>query len=577
MLALLLTPLLLAPPQVPIPSGPQVRRVASVSQRPSVDSARVSRDARRAQWEFETTRRNNLPWDFTQGRGQCETRIGRFCYWPDDGESAKERPDPPRIVAARGRLLHALDSLQTLMPSDGWITGQRIKYLLEADDTVAAMTAARGCAAAHSWCAALTGYALHLTGDFAGADSAYSDALAAMPPDERCRWLDLSRVVEDGVAKLVDRAGCGGRDSLVARVWWLATPLFITGTNDLRTEHLSRYMRARMDEGARSPQVSGWADDVEELVMRYGWPTWYSREQPPPGSMAEPSIIGHDPSPSFTFYPTRQALDSTASARADAWTLRMRGARSRYAPPYVKSFRALPHQLAVFRRGDSALVVAAFDVGGGDTLFEKAVRAGLFVSTGPSHVAGVPIDSVTTHGVLTTRAAWVPSIVSLELMSAAHHAAARARYGIPLSLHHGRVSVSDLLLYAPGDSTPKALSEALPRALSTTTVAQKKPVGFFWETYGLNPNGEVLGVSLTIEEIGAPWYKRAARAMKLTSKGAPLRVQWAEVPDRGTGIASRGVAVDLSRLAPGRYRVQLTVTPALSTPVISAREILIAS
>src|SRR5690349_24583488 len=105
LLALLVTPLLLlAPRQAPSPSGPQVRRVASVTQPPSIDSARVSRDARRAQWEFETTRRNNLPWDYMGGgRGQCETRIGRFCYWPDDGESAKERPDPPRITDARTR------------------------------------------------------------------------------------------------------------------------------------------------------------------------------------------------------------------------------------------------------------------------------------------------------------------------------------------------------------------------------------------------------------------------------------------------------------------------------------------
>jgi hypothetical protein len=309
-------------------------------------------------------------------------------------------------------------------------------------------------------------------------------------------------------------------------------------------------------------------------MIRYGWPIWYSREQPAPGSMAEPSIIGHDPSPSFTFYPSRQAFDSAGWARADDWTLRLRGAQSRYAPPYVKSFRPLPHQLAVFRRGDSALVVAAYDLRSDTRLFEHS-HVGLFISAGPHVVAGASVDSLGTSGVITTRAAWAPSLVSLEMICSDHQAAARARYGVPLSPRHGRVSVSDLLLYNPGDSTPHALAEVLPRALSTTTVSIRKPVGFFWETYGLNPNGEVLGVALTIEELGAPWYKRAARAVHLTSKGAPLRVQWAEVPDRGTGIASRGVSLDLSRLAPGRYRVQLTVTPAVATPVVSTREIVI--
>ena len=102
---------------------------------------------------------------------------------------------------------------------------------------------------------------------------------------------------------------------------------------------------------------------------------------------------------------------------------------------------------------------------------------------------------------LVTRAPWAPSLVSVEVLSSEERVAARARYGLPLAPRHGRVSVSDLLLYAPGDSTPRSLDDVVPRALSSTTVSTGKPVGFFWETYGLDPRGEVLGVALTIEEI----------------------------------------------------------------------------
>jgi hypothetical protein len=130
-----------------------------------------------------------------------------------------------------------------------------------------------------------------------------------------------------------------------------------------------------------------------------------------------------------------------------------------------------------------------------------------------------------------------------------------------------------VLLYAPRDSTPGQLEDALPLALPTEVVRADRPLGLFWETYGVRPSGEVFGVALTVERIGVGWLRRAAETIRLTARGAPLSVQWQEVPSRGTGIASRGVAVDLSRLQPGHYRIRVSVTPRGESPVVSTREI----
>ena len=54
-----------------------------------------------------------------------------------------------------------------------------------------------------------------------------------------------------------------------------------------------------------------------------------------------------------------------------------------------------------------------------------------------------------------------------------------------------------------------------------------------------------------------------------------VRLEWQDVPERVDGIGARALAVDLSGLSPGRYRVVLAVKPADEPPVTATREILV--
>src|SRR6185503_8688237 len=152
---------------------------------------------------------------------------------------------------------------------------------------------------------------------------------------------------------------------------------------------------------------------------------------------------------------------------------------------------------------------------------------------------------------------------------------ARARYGVRMPAPGNRIAISDLLLYAPRDSTHGRLADVIPLALSTNRVQAREPLGLFWETYGLRPEGEVLAVSITIERVGDRWFRKAAEGLHLASRTYPLRVQWQEVPDRAEGAASRAVSLDLSRLASGRYRIRLSVTPRGEVPVLATREVVV--
>jgi len=58
--------------------------------------------------------------------------------------------------------------------------------------------------------------------DFAGADSLFAAALADMPEDERCRWSDISSLIDGDLADRYRNLDCAGRAALEARWWWLA-------------------------------------------------------------------------------------------------------------------------------------------------------------------------------------------------------------------------------------------------------------------------------------------------------------------------------------------------------------------
>jgi len=537
------------------------------------DSARIVRGARSAQASFESFRRNRLPVG-SQFSGPCDVRIGRYCYWRGDGEDEKDPPPEPAVVRERrDQLIRLLDSASATLGGDAWLAGQHVRYLTEAgrvDDALSFAT--NGCRSSTAWCSALAGYAAHVAGNFAKADSAFTMALAAMEPAERCRWLDVSDLLDDDIGRRFKAVGCDGREAFTRHLLWLGAPLFSVSQTDLFTEHLARVTRAHIAEHSASTDGDSWGDDERELVLRYGWSRWYSRAEPLYGSTTQPTITGHDVGVPFDFLPSVRALDSIGRVTSADWHLDDPRAVTGYAPAYARSVHELPSQIALFRRGDSTLVVAAWEAAHDTTLLGRRVDAALVLAANGEQRglsrrsdAGVR-GSITAVGVLDS------GLVSLELLAPEERRAARRRIGVA-ARGTGRISLSDLLLYSSSAASPTELEAVADSALANDVVPADRTLGVYWETYGLHPTGETVRFSLTVGQIGVGWLRRTAERLRLTDPTSGLRIQWEEVPRRADGVAGRGVRVDLSRLRGGRYRMRLTASVNGAAPVTTEREV----
>lgn len=549
-----------------------------------VDSLRALRAAHRAQESFESVRRNYLPREYGVGSHRCDVRIGRWCVWNDESNDRKAPPEAPRTIEARTRLLALLDTIGARIPGDEWIAAQRVRYLIEAKRYGDAVRAAEQCTAAGSpyRCRAYAGVALHDSGAVAAADSAFAVALAAMPDSIHCRWTDISLLIDDDLADRYGHADCATRRAIEESFWSLTTPLYLRD-HDYRNEFFTRVTRTDMARDSRTPMGSPTESAFRETALRYGYDTWFVRDDPPAGSMAEPAVAGYREGGSgFNFVPDYRVFLSPSSLSTDDWDLKLRSARTIYAPAYARRFRALARrQIALFKRGDSALVVAAYDASD-DTLFARAlIEAGLFTAAIDSTRVGDARGSVergaVPRGLLTTTAPWRPMIVSLELLDSASRTAARARYAVTPPSASGRIGVSDLLIFTPqGDATQLHNLEAvLPLAVHDDRVSASQPVGVFWEAYGVRAEGERFDVALQIDRIKEGWRRRAAERLHLASPFSPVTVQWQEMPDGSSHVAARAMALDLSRLEPGRYEIRLTLTAKDELAAVATREIVV--
>ena len=539
-----------------------------------IDSQRVLRDARSAQTSFERIRRANLPLDNGGSSRRCDVRVGRFCYWWDDGEFPAP-PELPRTKSARAELIDRLARAADALPGDRWIAGQRVRYLVEDGRAADAAIAAAECRAEAWWCAALAGFAYHAAQDFARADSAFDAALTAMPEATRCRWTDISLLLDGDVRKRYERSPCSERASFESRFWALSRPLYLLPANDLRTEHFARLTMAELIRTSRYPHQLPWGDDSQELLVRYGWETGWTRTPPSMYTSGDVHVVGHEPTPAFDFVPDWDVLASPDSAEDADWALHDPLAQSRYAPRYARSVGALDHQIAFFRRGDSAVVLAAFDART-QTGFERDTIDAALAIAPPEAPDSVSITSDTLAArrhVLMMPTAWQPRIVSVEARDSAARRVARVRAVARPPTSSGRVTMSDLLLFDDPSSLPASLDEAMPRARGTSRVERSKPVGVYWEMYGVNLVGDTLSYQLTVVREGKSWLRRAAERLGVVERRLPVRMEWNEPTARPGAARSRALALDFSTLPEGRYRIELTLEAANQTVATAVREV----
>lgn len=535
---------------------------------PEVIAPRID-ELRRAQREFELFRRQRLPvWGGRSTSDRCDEYIGRYCYWYDPDE-----PDPPEepasIVAARARLIALLDTAHGAHPDERWIAGQRVRYLVEAHRLDDAIAAARTCTAISWWCPALRGYALHAAGRYAAADSAFALALELMSPPQRCDWRDLKFVLDDATLRRYREQSCDSRQGIEERAWWLARPMLSLPGNDARTEYFSRQTLAFLLEESSSPYRDDFADDERELLLRYGWPTAWSRHWRSNTIGAEISVVGHEPRPAYSMIPRAPVLDAPALSDSIVWRDE-RGApvRARYAPPYARRLLPLEHQAGLFRRGDSSLVVVAWSVEQDAILSAaaeepRAVQAALVLTTGsPRDAVIVRREAPEARGTLVAPFPADSLLLSVEVVAPSRYTLARARYGRRQNGLPGTPAlVSDFVLFEPTGALPARLEDVLPRMRTNERIPQGSRVGIYWESYGQRDVPRVLDVSLTVAAANPSgnWLQRTWRALRRSREARPVTMGMQDVVPPGQQHAPRAMIVDLSTLTPGRYVMELEV------------------
>ena len=530
------------------------------------DSAELSRRTRDLQARFERRRRHLLPTFYTGIADRCLI-VGRFCEWHPNLQEDVVPEEGKEIRLARAELLLALAKASATLPGDDWIVGQRIRYLTETHDS-AAIGVARSCRASKWWCEALLGLALHVSGDFATADSAYSSALQDMPALTRCHWTNLSPLLDDDIRGTYRKMPCDQRDGVNGRIWWVADPLYMTRGNERRTEHFSRMVHTALWKDAANTYGTSWGGDLAELMLRFGWAEkWTQQPATSSYSQAQPSVTGHEREPGFHFFLTQRPPDSLAQIVDSLFDVYQFPPREQYAPPYARSLARLDAQVARFRRGDSTRVVAAFDVSA-DTVFGTRKFAAALVAMGDELAtpARADVPESPTKSVLTVMTPWKSQLIGVELLAHDSAGAARWRSGFAeIPLDSNRISVSDLLFVDGGTSLPADLSDAIGRAHGGTKFRRDTKIGLFWELYGLTPADSTLPISLTITPIDQGLLRRTFRALRIAPKLTPLNIRWQENGASGV-LSPRSVMLDLSLVPAGKYAVKLEVgdSPAAS-------------
>ena len=532
--------------------------------------------AKRAQADFEQFRLENLPSANTGRPQQCDEQVGNVCYWYND-----KGPPPPREPAVirqrEDQLIAMLDTVAMHDPEDGWASEQRVRYLAESGRFDSAYAAAKECKVGGWWCEVLQGFALHLQGRYAAADSVYTHALGQMLQRERCDWQNIDMLIDDDTRQQYHRYSCGDpkREAFENRAWFFARTLYSLDGNDSRTEHFARKTMEMMLRDAPGVMVTDSQEDDLELMLRFGWPrAWgvsifgsqrtggFSMGMPRPGG--PPRIVrdvtSYEPSPAYRYVPPGFVLNDPAMSDSSNWRLQLPPVIARYSPVYAYSLTALEHQKAVFRRGDTALVVMAYDARVTKQLAGGKLTAALVVtpSDKPADYGKVVHDAPQT-GVLMAKAPWGPLLMSAEVYDMQKRAVARARYGVSPPFSVGtRVTLSDLLFYKPYGTFPATVDQAAPHAVPTERLMANEKLGVYWESYGTDPNGEKMKISLTVVREA----EESGRVGKKSKTATPVIVSVEDLSARGTTVSPRAIELDISTLKKGAYIVELEIEVA---------------
>lgn len=554
------------------------------------DESHFRKAAKRAQSDFEAFRQTHLPrYESGSTRDACDERIGRFCYWHREGDSIVE--EPKRITVERERLIDKFDQLAGAAPRDDWIAAQRVRYLIEAGYDSSALLAAYECQGTAAWCYILRGMALHTMQRYDEAEYEFDSALAALPRNERCQWNDISLLLSDNERAAYLRIPCGSRDSFEAKFWELSDPSYVVVGNDRKSEHFFRVGITRILADSRNAYGMSWGPDMREIVIRYGMPISYTTAWPSHFMQSLP-ITGHEREPCFHFIAHNVGSDSVR------WDMRRERARERYSPPYADSVTEIPAQFAMFKRGDSAIVVIAYTLsdltgtvfGGGGTEIQSDTQPNTEpntqLKTHTNASAELQVDerisamrAASDHRIKYARASWKGIAVGIEQFTPGARRIARHRAWLsPPKRTSGAPELSTLLLFkaaSDADSiSPQSLDVVLQQALTSTDLRGIKKLGVYWEMYHSPDDSTAtsLPVSISVTRTDGGFGRWLAQKLRIQRPDQPIEFGWHDAPGT-TGTSYRSIILDLSQLPNGTYQIEVSVGTDDSPRTTTSREI----
>jgi hypothetical protein len=571
---------------------------------PAADSALAAQSAREAlseardaQSRFERLRRQ---WSPSRPNGwlgtDCDERIGRICLRYDEGGDWWPEAEDPRIVSARGDLLSSLEEAARTLPHDEWLLGQRVLYLVEGGFAQQAEALARTCAEeAPAWCGLLLGYALHVQGRWVQSETAFRSALLAMDEEEQVRWIDPGVLLDRDGQRYLEELEEGGPVSHregVQRVWRLADPLYLVDGNDRLTEHWSRLTVSRLRDGVVNPYALRWGEDLEEVLVRYGWEVGWDRVLDLTGGVGT-GMVGHHHPESRVYPPPGKVLEAPTAATNEDWPLSPSSPPDGYAPAYAPVIVPADGELLRFPRGDRVVVLATFRVPEdtthhsrhGHPPFSRAqdqvglpVRAGLFLVPLEAADLHQATTSGATEGALLLEAPAGRYVSSVEVWVPERGFAGRLRGGVsapPVPLDVATLSDIVLLTRALPDSVP--LESAIDAVRGPGPVAPGEELVVGWELHGLGWRRDVLSYRLSLTRTDAGFFGRVGEWLGLSDPEAPLRLTWEEAGPSRPGPSFRSLAVQIPEVERGEYVLRLEVSGSAGPPIATERTLRVTS
>lgn len=527
------------------------------------DRSRISAlaaQARNQQDGYERNHRSGLRFYNGGADASCEVKLGDICYWNNNGDvPAPEERNDAKIE--RLELLQTLKRAQEADPTDDWVSGMRVRYATEANQPETAAAAARACAGTAWWCTALAGLAAHVDSRHVEARRAFARALEQMPGEQRCEWTDISWWLDLSMHGDYLAKSCAMREADNAKIFRLAQPLWMMPANDIENEFYARRTISRVHSMGRIPYDVGFSRYILESQMRYGWPTAWSIQNGGVADPRPPSVIGHEPTPSYDFMPVPAAIARPVGASNRDWEPKRQKARMRYSPRVGVGFGALSYQFARFLRGDSTVVAGGYRMLRELEMGRPPYRAALTTERfDGSPTRQIIKDSVAAASALLLNIGTVPALASIEVLATAGKRAARARETVqPLAK---TVALSDYLVLVRGDqSATPTLERSAENAYGSLEIESGTSIGLYWEVYRPATVAQPLAVSVRATRIGASFIQKLGSSIGLSKTVTPVAIKFADNgrPDGGVG---RSLTINFPSVADGEYQLTLLVSGA---------------